>query len=37
MNQREENIRHMFKLLLTATGNHKPLMRIKELDFLFRG
>lgn len=37
MNQREENIFHTFKLVLTATGSHETLTKIKGLDFLFRG
>lgn len=37
MDQREENIFHIFKLVLTATGSHKTLTRMKGLDFVFRG
>lgn len=36
INQRDESIFHVLKLVLTATGSHKTLLSIKEMDFLFR-
>lgn len=36
INQGDESIFHMLKLVLTATGSHKTLLSIKEMDFLFR-
>lgn len=36
INQRDESIFHILKLVLTATESHKTLLSIKEMDFLFR-